>query len=96
MDKIRSEWAAMSAEERVLATEEHMKAMTEDRATRLTGENNSGIAAFHDAISTFKSVENQVWCCRLVLLTYANILFVIAPGSLCPNWRRGTYVRCAK
>ncbi|KAK7683803.1 hypothetical protein QCA50_013179 [Cerrena zonata] len=60
MDKIRSEWAAMSAEERVLATEEHMKAMTEDRAMRLTGENNSGIAAFHDAISTFKSVENQL------------------------------------
>lgn len=57
---IKQEWAAMSEEEQNLATDEHLKKMTEDRATRLTGENNSGIAAFHDAVSTFRSMEDQV------------------------------------
>ncbi|KAK7683366.1 hypothetical protein QCA50_013628 [Cerrena zonata] len=50
----------MLAEEQEAATQEHLKRMAEDRDTRLTGENNSGIAVFHDAISTFRSLENQV------------------------------------
>ena len=63
---LSGEWALMSDEERTAATAGRQKEIAEDKVTRLTGENNAGIAAFHDAAGVFRSIENQVchYACR--------------------------------
>lgn len=57
---IAGEWAAMSEEQKIEATKEHAAQMTEDRETRFTGENNSGISAFHDCRVTVGDMEEKV------------------------------------
>ena len=54
------EWAVMSEEERAAATDTRVKEIKEDKETRLTGENNAGISAFHDAAGVMRLVENEV------------------------------------
>ena len=58
--QLRTEWASMSEEEKEKRTDGRVKEITEDKQTRLTGMNNTGILAFHDAVGTLRAVENLV------------------------------------
>ena len=58
-----------------MATADRLRQITEDRSTRRTGENNAGIAAFHDAVGTFRAIENLVRC----LGRYSVCVLTVAP-----------------
>lgn len=50
----------MSVEQKREVTKDHVAQMLEDRETRVTGENNTGISAFHDCRATLEAIEKQV------------------------------------
>lgn len=57
---IKTQWAAMSAEEKEACTEERRKKMEEDRATKATGQHTHPTNAFHDTSKTLSNVEREV------------------------------------
>lgn len=58
--QIKGEWEKMSSEEAMAATEERFQQLIEDSKTKRTGQSNSSIAEFHDAVANLKYLEDKV------------------------------------
>ncbi|KAJ3728322.1 hypothetical protein C8R42DRAFT_560244, partial [Lentinula raphanica] len=60
MDEIADKWKAMSKDERVEATKDHLEVLADNRVNRELGHHNASLAAFHDSRLTVDSCQEAV------------------------------------
>lgn len=80
----------MDLEAKREVTKAHVAKMLEDRETRLTGENNTGISAFHDCRATLEVIEKQVSISLDFGSLYELMISLLDHSFVCSHRYRGS------